>query len=636
MGEPFIGIDFGTSKCVMTWYDPEKREAKIIRNAEGKEETPSIVYLGRNDNEIVVGELAERKLTEEQIDPRYFVVSVKRNLLAAPTRVLDDERVFSPVRVAEQIFRKLKVDAERGKFYQPVTRTVITCPAAFDNHQRKKIREAAEAAGFIDVRLLDEPVAAAIAYEHTSSKVDDYILVYDFGGGTFDVALLVRHSDGTFDPALNPRGLAACGGDDLDHALYRYCEEIAQQQLHRSISLAGDIDLKFLRDCRQRKEILSSSPQVTFSSYLRSNNGPAYFKHTVSRAEFEGRIKQYINNTVRLTREIMDEASARHYNIDTVVLIGGSSRVPMVPQSLRADLQIETREFEHRDFAVALGAAYYAQQIWGGPEEARIPPLPPPSFAPTTSQEKYRQAVARAFGQSRGLTQAQVDDLNRLAGELHLSAEEADAIERQVMGHSKEGILYFAAVAETWASLPMTQEKVNELATLAAKLGLMQDRAAAIERQIMAGHTKETVLYHQRQGLLTAYHSVVAQVWEGQALSIGRVNELGALASKWGLNKDEAATVERNVTKGYTKEDLLYYQHQRALAEYRNAIAKAWQSRSFTLLQLYQLTALAIKLGLSIQETEEIERQIMQTTKDVFLHRGNIPPMNLMGPPGRR
>jgi len=318
---PFIGIDFGTSKSAMTWYNPKTGQAEVIRNFEGREETPSVVYLGKGENEIVVGELAERKLRESVTDQRYLVVSVKRNLLTAPSKVLDDNRMYHPVDIAALILSKLREDAERQQFHEPVTRAVITCPASFGPLQQDKIRQAAAAAGFSEVKLLPEPVAAALAYGYTGLKVGNYILVYDFGGGTFDVAVLARVAERSFTWATEPKGLEACGGDDLDRELYDYCEEIAYQLLNRGISPNGDIDLRFLFQCRERKENLSAFSEEDFSSYLPSNNGPVLFKHTLRRETFEQRIKKYIDQTVSLTQEVMKDAETSRSKVDTVVLI---------------------------------------------------------------------------------------------------------------------------------------------------------------------------------------------------------------------------------------------------------------------------------------------------------------------------
>ena len=222
--EPFLGIDFGTSKSSMAWVNPSTNHAELLRNAEGRDATPSVIYYG--ERETLVGEPAEHMI-EDEAERQRVVLSIKRDLVNAPTLALPGKRV-KRIEIVAEVLRKLKRDAEERRFHQKVTRAVITVPAAFDAAQRRKIKEAGKLAGFTEVELLEEPVAAALAYGRAGQAVGDSILVYDLGAGTFDLALLAREN-GTFRLACEPRGLARCGGDDFDRALYDYCEEIAQQ-----------------------------------------------------------------------------------------------------------------------------------------------------------------------------------------------------------------------------------------------------------------------------------------------------------------------------------------------------------------------------------------------------------------------
>ena len=619
---PFIGIDFGTSKCAMAWYNPQIGQAQVIRNFEGKDETPSVVYLGKSENEIVVGELAMRKLGQNPKDQQYLVVSVKRNLLTAPTKVLDGNRMYRPVDIAARILGKLRVDAETQHFHEPVTRAVITYPASFGPLQQDKIKQAATIAGFSEVALLPEPVAAALAYGYTGLKVGNYILVYDFGGGTFDVAVLAR-AERSFTWAAEPKGLETCGGDDLDRELYDYCEEIARQQLHRGISLDDDINLSFLLQCRERKENLSAFSEEDFSSYLPSDNGPVLFQHTLKREMFEQRIKKYIDQTVSLTQEVMRGAEAGGSKVDTVVLIGGSSRIPMVPRLLSSTLSVNPQEFAQKDFAVALGAAYYGIQIW--PLDPHHPPPPPP---PPTPSEVYRQAIRGAWEPTRMLTQAKVNELGSLAKRLGLSADAAKTIEQEIIGHSKEEILiqqhfadlaeYSTAVARAWLDKFLTPAKINDLAAQVNRLGLSRDEVAIIEWEIMAD-TKEGIDERQRhQWALSEYRSSMKRVWEpNMILSQPQLAELAAQANKFGLSRDEVATIERQVI-GDTKEVIWERQCRRNdVNEYRAVVRRAWEpNRTLTPAQLAELATQVTRLGLSQGEAIAIEREIMGDTKE--------------------
>lgn len=552
---PFIGIDFGTSKSAMAWYNPKTGQSEIIRNFEGKDETPSVVYLGKGENEIIVGELAERKLGESTIDQQYLVVSVKRNLLTAPSKVLDGNRMYRPVDIAALILRKLREDAERQQFHEPVTRAVITHPASFGPLQQDKIKQAANLAGFSEVRLLPEPVAAALAYGYTGLKVGNCILVYDFGGGTFDVAVLARVAERSFTWAAEPKGLEACGGDDLDRELYDLCEEEARKILNRGISPNSNIDLRFLFQCRERKENLSAFSEEEFSSYLPSNNGPVLFQHTLKRETFEWRIKKYIDQTVSLTQEVIKNAEANRSKVDTVVLIGGSSRVPMVLRSLSSTLSVQPQEWQQRDFAVALGAAYHGLQVW--------PPVPPGVRRPAAPSEEYRRAVKNAWEPVKRLTWAQVNELDSLAKRLSLNTEVVKTIEREVMGHAKEDILaqllaqqhsaalaeYRTAVATAWSDQTLNSAKMNDLSTRVTGLGLSGAEAATIECQIMGGDTKEVIWGHQLHlNALNEYRAIVSRTWEpNKMLTPAQKSELTAHMVRLGLHREEAASIERDI-----------------------------------------------------------------------------------------
>ena len=366
----FVGIDFGTTNSCVAWYDPKARRAAILRNAEGEEKTPSVVYYG--EEETLVGKHAEDMLRHE--DERWRVVSsIKREIVSGPVSVFGDKRV-RPVDTVAEILRKLKADAEEYHFHEPVTHAVITCPAQFDLLERNKIKEAGELVGFEEITMLEEPVAAAIAYAEEGQKVGNHMLVYDLGGGTFDVAVLVYDKDESdFRLAMPPKGIRRLGGDDFDRRLYDHFDTIARDTLNRGITPGGDIDYHFLRECRARKENLSSHKKTTFSSYLTSSGeGAILFKHSVDRDTFEGLIRDLVDTTANLTGTMVEEASHQAGGIDTVVLIGGSSRVPLVGLSLEETLSpLQPQRWQNQDFAVALGAAYRAQSQWGSRARAR-------------------------------------------------------------------------------------------------------------------------------------------------------------------------------------------------------------------------------------------------------------------------
>jgi actin-like ATPase involved in cell morphogenesis len=425
MSQATIGIDFSTTFSSMAWFNPKTGQAEVLKNAEGEEKTPSVVYFG--ERATLVGTPAEQMLEDEQ-ERRRVVVSVKRELVHAPTLALPGRRVKA-LEVAAEVLKKLKRDAEELHFHEAVSRAVVTCPAAFDYLEREEIERAARRAGFEEVRLLEEPVAAALAYSREGLKVGRYVLVYDLGGGTFDLALL-REAGGGFELALEPKGLRRCGGDDFDEALYDYCEEEAQRQWGQALNGEGR-DLRFLRECRKRKESLSAHDQVLFSSLVGEGR---VFKHTLTREVFEELIGGRVETTVRLTGELVRTAKGQDYRVETVVLIGGSSRIPLVQRKLQEALPVEARKWRHQDVAVALGAAYFAQELWA-PQ-----PVSGPRPEDLGKREQYRAAVEMAWT-DKSLNRAEVERLLALATALGLSREQAADIERQVMGDFKEAIL---------------------------------------------------------------------------------------------------------------------------------------------------------------------------------------------------
>lgn len=392
---PFIGIDFGTSRSTMAWFNPESGQAEVIRNAEGKDETPSMVYFGRGER--LVGDAAEAML-EDPVQRRMVVQSVKRDLVNQPSLALASGRVKA-IDVAAAILAKLRHDAEEGHFHQPVTRVVLTYPAAFDEMQLDKIKEAARLAGFTEVAMVPEPVAAALAYAQSGLVLGRHVLVYDLGAGTFDLALLAREPNGSFRVALPPKGLARCGGDDFDRAIYDHCDEVATTTLGRGITPTGETDLFFLRQCRKRKETLSTADRCGFNSYLTGSETPVRFSHELARETFEGLIGATVESTVRLTNSLVQEAAAAGYPVETVVLIGGSSRIPLAQRRLQEMLPVAPEKWQKQDVAVALGAALHGRILWGAQADAPAaradaPPAPARPQTPGPDTQPAQPAMA--------------------------------------------------------------------------------------------------------------------------------------------------------------------------------------------------------------------------------------------------
>ncbi len=385
---------------------------------------------------------------------------------------------------------------EDGHFHEAVERAVITCPAEFNVLQRQKIEDAGRLAGFSEVVLLEEPVAGALAYARAGLDVGRHVLVYDLGGGTFDLAVL-DSEDESFHVAMEPKGVERCGGDDFDLALYHHCDEVARETLGRPISLTGTVDLSFLRACRRRKESLTFQERGKFNNHLASGNGSVYFEHEVDRGTFEELIGEYVETSARLTAEILSQADSAGHEVDTVVLVGGSVRVPLVVQKLGETLPVAPLGFNKRDVAVALGAAHYTNVRWGSQNVSAAPGRDDPPPAKPSPAEQYESAVEAIRGKRLG--KVEVGRLAALAEQLGMGREETREVEVRVLGSSKEGVLYAQykrAVETVWADKKLARLEVEWLEATAEEMGLNRDQSSHAEAEAM-GDAKEAILDRQ-------------------------------------------------------------------------------------------------------------------------------------------
>jgi molecular chaperone DnaK len=400
---PQLGIDFGTTYSAMSWFDPKTNEAKIIPNLDGEAKTPSAVYYGARGVSVgaaAVNEFVDAAGLGEAESAGRFVGSIKRNLLVPPIISIPGGRLLRPVEVVTEIFSKLKHDAEKGHFHESVSRATVTIPATFSAEQSGVIETAANRAGFEEVTLLEEPVAAAMAFAGQGQNVGENILVYDLGGGTFDLAVLTRRPDGRFEVALPPAGETRCGGDDFDRSIYEYCEEQHRKESGQGFRRdGGDLDVAFLMECRRAKERLSQSLQVV----VRRLAGGQAWQFTVIREIFESLIQEQVSRTMRKTESLLKQAEQAGGKVDTVVLVGGCTRVPLVYEQLKsvlltAGIAREPLRYAHQDMAVALGASYLSargklKSLTAGdlvnPQSSRGTPVPDSITTPTLERITY-------------------------------------------------------------------------------------------------------------------------------------------------------------------------------------------------------------------------------------------------------
>ena len=357
---PVIGIDLGTTNsCTATI---EGGEAVVIPNAEGARTTPSVVAFTK-DGERLVGVIAKRQAVTNS---ERTVMSVKREMGTDWTKKIDDS-VFTPQEISAFILQKLKADAE-AYLGQEVNQAVITCPAYFSDAQRKATKDAGRIAGFEVLRIINEPTAAALAFG-VDKEEDQTILVYDLGGGTFDVSVLdIYQVDG--HPQIEVKATAGnnrLGGDDFDERVIDWC--VTEFRKSSGIDLSKDLQaMSRLKEASEKAKIELSgtqSTQINLPFITMKDGNPEHLDLTLSRARFEELIADLIEATMGPTRQAMKDAKLAKGAVDKVLLVGGSTRVPAVQTAIEKEVGKEAYKGINPDEAVAMGAALQAGSIVG-------------------------------------------------------------------------------------------------------------------------------------------------------------------------------------------------------------------------------------------------------------------------------
>ncbi len=357
-----VGIDLGTTNSVVSVL--EGGEPTVIANAEGLRTTPSVVAYTK-DGEILVGETAKRQAVTN-VDRT--ISSVKRHMGTDWKQDIDDKS-YTPQEISARILMKLKRDAEQY-LGEPVTDAVITVPAYFNDAERQATKEAGEIAGLNVLRIINEPTAAALAYGLDKGREDELILVFDLGGGTFDVSLLEVGKDDDFS-TIQVRATSGdnrLGGDDWDDRLVEYLAGKFKDTT--GVDVSGDkIALQRLKEAaEQAKKELSSSSQTGIQlPYLSlTESGPANLDETVTRAKFEELTKDLIERTRKPFNDVIKEAGVKVADIAHVVLVGGSTRMPAVTELVKELTGgKEPNKSVNPDEVVAVGAALQAGVLKG-------------------------------------------------------------------------------------------------------------------------------------------------------------------------------------------------------------------------------------------------------------------------------
>jgi len=374
-----IGIDLGTTNSCVCVY--ERGESKVIPNKEGKNTTPSVVAF-TDKEEVLVGDTAKRQAVT---NPKRTIYSIKRimGLMSneekaneakkrLPYAVVDrngacaieiDGKVYTPQEISAKVLMKLKEDAE-AFLGEEVTDAVITVPAYFNDSQRKATKEAGTIAGLNILRIINEPTAAALSYG-LDKKEAEKIVVYDLGGGTFDVTVL-ETGDNVVE-VLSTGGDAFLGGDDFDNRLIDWL--VTEFKNENGIDLKADVmALQRLKEAAEnaKKELSSSNEtEVNLPFITADATGPKHLVKKLTRAKFESMIEDLVELTIKKIKEVVNDSDLKKAEIKEIVMVGGSTRVPLVQQKVKEFFEKDLNKSVNPDEVVAIGAAIQGAVIKG-------------------------------------------------------------------------------------------------------------------------------------------------------------------------------------------------------------------------------------------------------------------------------
>lgn len=360
--EYVVGIDLGTTNSAIAWMKPDGN-VEVIPNAEGKRTTPSIVHFSK-DGSVIVGEPAKRQVV---LHPDRTIRSIKRKM-GSDYKVSIDNKSFTPQQISAFVLQKLVRDAEAylgGK----IKKAVITVPAYFNDAQRQATKEAGEIAGLEVLRIINEPTAASIAFGLNKVHEDKKIVVYDLGGGTFDVSIL-DVGEGVIE-VVSTSGNNHLGGDDFDQRIIDWLVEEFKKEHNADIS--ND------RQAMQRLKEAAESAKIELSTKLETeinlpfitvvNGQPVHLQKTLTRKKFEELVRDLIESTRGPIETALKDAGLSADEVDDVLLVGGSTRIPAVQELVKSIFHKDPSKGVNPDEAVAVGAAVQAAIMTGNTEQ---------------------------------------------------------------------------------------------------------------------------------------------------------------------------------------------------------------------------------------------------------------------------
>ena len=390
-----LGIDLGTTFSAMAVV--ENGEPKIIENKEGTRTTPSVVSLTKK-GERLVGVLAKRQqITNPQntiysakrlIGRRYSDPEVQKDKKSLPYEIREakdkgvdvkmGDKWYKPAEISAMVLQKLKQDAEE-KLGEKITDAIITCPAYFDDSQRKATKIAGEIAGFNVKRVINEPTAAALAYGLNKNK-GEQILVYDFGGGTFDVSILDISEETV--KVIGTGGDTHLGGDDFDQRIMNWIiEEFKKDQ---GIDLSKDqLALQRIKEAAEKAKIELSTTleaEINLPFITSDSSGPKHLYLKLSRAQLENLVKDYIDKSIDVVKNVLKEAKLENKDIEEIVLVGGQTRMPKIQEEIKSIFGKDPNKSINPDEVVAVGAAIQGGILQGGMKDILLLDVTPLSL----------------------------------------------------------------------------------------------------------------------------------------------------------------------------------------------------------------------------------------------------------------
>lgn len=382
-----IGIDLGTTNsCVAVM---EGGEAVVIPNSEGNRTTPSVVAFSK-EGERLVGQIAKRQAVT---NPDHTIISIKRKMGTSDKVNIDGDE-FSPQEISAMILQKIKTDAE-SYLGQKVTQAVITVPAYFNDSQRQATKDAGKIAGLEVLRIINEPTAAALAFGMDKTDKDEKIMVFDLGGGTFDVSIL-DIGDGVFE-VLSTNGNTKLGGDDFDERIINYL--VSEFKKSDGIDLSTDkMAMQRLKEAAEKAKIELSGmqqTQINLPFITADQSGPKHMDITLTRAKFEDLIRDLVDSTRIPVENALKDAKLTADDISKVLLVGGSTRVPCVQEMVKKITGKDLDKGINPDECVAIGAAIQGGVLSGDVKDLVLLDVTPLSLGIETYGGVFTKLIER-------------------------------------------------------------------------------------------------------------------------------------------------------------------------------------------------------------------------------------------------